>query len=119
MLRNIVGDVVVVALVRDEDVHRDSGAGGSIEGPHGDADPILVQGVEKEWGAACGTEASAYLLRRAKPGHVLAAVNRHVGARNIGTHQEMTRDLPTIRTVARVGCVEATGNFETHGAAEA
>jgi len=42
VLRQIVGDIVVVAFVRHMDVNPESGVRRQIECAHGDADPVML-----------------------------------------------------------------------------
>src|SRR5581483_5894885 len=74
VLRNAVGDVVVVAFIGDMDVDSDLGVGRLVEGAHGEADPVFVDRVPEERGAAGGAEAAAYFFGRLEPGDVVGAV---------------------------------------------
>ena len=51
VLRHAVGDLVIVALLADEDVHLETAAGG-VEGTHGDRGPLLVRRIPEQHRAA-------------------------------------------------------------------
>jgi hypothetical protein len=48
VLRHAVGEVVVVASVRNEDVHGEPGADGRVEGAYHDLDPVQMSGIEEQ-----------------------------------------------------------------------
>ena len=47
ILRQIVGDIVVVAFVSHENVFQKFGMGGRIECSHGNADPVSMDWIKK------------------------------------------------------------------------
>jgi hypothetical protein len=96
VLRQAVRDVVVVALVGYVDMNPQSGVRGQVECPHGDSDPVLLDRVPEERGAASGTEASSHLLGRAEPREVIATLDRQGGAGDVRGRKEMARMLPAL-----------------------
>src|SRR5688572_20152890 len=119
VLGQSVPDLVVVALVGDEDVLLDVGARGRLEGAHGNRDRILLDRVPEQRGAAGRAEPALDLVRGAEPGDVELAVDLERLARHVGGHPVMAGRLPALGAVAGIRRLQLALDLEFHGAAKA
>src|SRR5688572_5694560 len=112
-------DLVVIALVGDEDVLFDVGARGRFEGAHGDRDRVLFDRVPEQRGAAGRAEPALDLVRGAEPGDVELAIDLERLARHVGGHPVVAGSLPALGAVAGVRRLQLALDLEFHGSAKA
>lgn len=112
-------DVVVISLLGDKDVLGELGVGGRIKEPHGDGEPVLVDGVPKQRAATSGAKASADLFRRCKPCDVLGPLHVERISRYVCGCQEVSCLLATLCAVTGIGSFEFAPNLNTNSFAQA
>ena len=84
VLRQAVGDFVIVALAGHVDMDRQMRAGWRFKRVHGDSDRVLLDWIPEQRRAADGTESPPHFFGGAEPGEILGAVYRQGGAGNVG-----------------------------------
>src|ERR1700749_2887519 len=94
------------------------GARRLLESAHAEADPVAVDRIEEQRRAAGLAEAAAHLLRRAIPGDVVAAFERHAVAWDVGARIIMAGGFAADRAVARVRRLQIAFDAEADRAAE-
>lgn len=118
MLRQAIGDLVVVTFMGHEHIDRQSRIRRCIERAHGDAQVVLVDRVPEQRRSASAAETSPNLFRRLEPSQVILALNGYGGARNIARCKHMTRVLATLRAVTGIRRRQRTGDLKSNRAAE-
>lgn len=76
-LRHTITNLVVVALVSNEDVHGKVRVGGRIEGAHRESESIAGQPVPEQRRATGRAETPARLTRRLIPGNAIVTADRY------------------------------------------
>src|ERR1044072_5096472 len=84
LLLYAVAELVVVALVADEDVEAQRRLGRPLERAHRDGDLRFAERVPEEPRAAGLAEAAAHLLGGLEPGQVLFTTEHQRGSRDVG-----------------------------------
>src|SRR4051812_15382223 len=102
-LRQPVGNVVIVALVRDEDMLAQPRARRAFEGAHPDRDLVLPDRVPEQDRATGRAESAPDLFRRAIPAEMLGAGQGQRLARNVGRCPIVARLPAALRAVAGIG----------------
>ncbi|VWX61307.1 hypothetical protein SPHINGOR109_51110 [Sphingorhabdus sp. 109] len=112
-------NLVIIALVGDEDMAPDIRAGRLVETAHGDGDCVVVERVPKQEGAAGVAEAAADFFRGLVPADMVFAVDGDGAGRHVDRGPVMTGLLAALAAVAGVGLGQVAGDFDIDGAAEA
>ena len=117
VLRQPVGDGVVIALFRHEYMHRQVGVGVSIEQSHGNRCPVVMYRVPKKCRATGRTKTPAYLLGRAIPSNVFLALHSQRCARKISRRKIVSGLLSTRGAMAGIGFRHLAMHSHANGAA--
>ena len=105
ILRQTVGDLIVITLIGDMDMDADVSLRGLFKGSHRDGRPIFVERIPEEDGTTNRAESTPHLLRRLKPCDVFGAMDSQGGTRDVRRNQEMPGLLAALGAVTGVGWV--------------
>jgi len=119
ILRQTIGDFIVVALLRDENMQLCVRLGGLIERPHRDSEPVLCGRVEEHRTAADRTKSATNFCRGLIPADVLGADDLHGTPWRIRSDGVMPGEFSTLYAVTGIGRLQFTGNRELHRTADA
>src|SRR5205085_10763812 len=119
VLGQAVGDLVIVALLADEDVHLQMRAGGRVEGAERDRGPVQMRRIPEQDGAAGAAEAAADLVGGLEPGDLVHALHGQFVARDVGRGPIVAGLAAALDAVAGVAGPEFALDLEADRAAEA
>ena len=103
VLRQSVGDGVIIALIGDIDMMRQSYIGGGVERAHGDGNASPRWRVPKQERAARPAKAAPNFFGRLVPADVLLTLHRYAVAWDVGRGPIMAALLAALVTMASIG----------------
>src|SRR5262245_36689840 len=95
-----VGNLVVVAPMVDEDVSQRLQSRGRVQGSGGDADPVALEALPEQAGAAFPAEAAPGKFRRHEPFRIRASDDGDILVLRVAVGAEMAVELAALAAVA-------------------